>query len=224
MLELPSCPPFVGDITPRIADARTEAPGDYGWPSSSSSVDGGGWWEVFLDEMKGAEPRHFNMARAFASAVRGGRRVRVPVRPGGVTPGGRSVARFANGATFSDASVFHGGLAEARLGAAVGLRDDEAIIDMVSGQDLIGGEFFSLERGGLQGPELHLVDEVERLTGTRWRVRVGPQFRAAHVSGAEANFNTPAFVATVPDPSTLWPKKVLGSRFFRIAVNLVEAP
>lgn len=224
MLELPNCAPFLGDITPRIVDARTEAPGGYGWPAASGTVDGGGWWQVDLEDMRAGEPHHFNMARAFASSVRGGRRVRVPVRAGGVTPGGRGPhVPFADGATFGDGARFVGGRAQAYLVNAVGLRDDEALIDLQSGQNLIGGELFSLERTPELGPELHLIDGLERVTGTLWRVRVGPQFRADHAAGAEVNFNDPAFAATVPDPSPLWPKKALGSRFFRIGCTLVEA-
>lgn len=225
MLELPSCPPFLGAVTPRIVDARTEAPGGYGFPAPAGTVDGGGWWQVDVEDMKGADTHHFNMARAFASSVRGGRRIRVPVRSGGVSPGGRGArVGFSDGATFSDGSRFLGGLAEAYLVEAVGLRDDEAIIDLRSGQTLIGGEMFSIERGGDLGPELHLIDQVERASGTTWRVKVGPQFRASHEVGKEVNFNDPAFVATIPDPAPLWPKKTPGSRFFRIAATLVEAP
>lgn len=226
MIELPRCAPFCGRVmTPRLVDSTVEAPGGFGFPAVTATTDGGGWWQLTVAEMVGYKPHHLNMIRTFAAAVRGGQRVRVPVSTKGVTPGGRAEpVSYSDGSTFDDGSMFAGGIADAVLDKAVGLRDDEAVIWMRSGQPLIGGEFWSLERAVEQGPELHLNSQAEYLGSDRWRVRVGPTLRGDHPAGAEVNFNRPAFAATIPDKSTLWPEERSGSRFFSVEATFVEAP
>lgn len=226
MIDLPRCAPFCGRVMiPRLVDSTVEAPGGFGFPSASATLDGGAWWQMTIAEMIGYKPHHLNMIWAFSAAVRGGDRVRVSISLRGVTPGGIAIpVSFSDSATFDDGSMFAGGIADAVLDEAVGLRDDEAVIWMRSGQPLIGGEFWSLERGPEKGPELHINSQVEYLGSDRWKVRSAPTMRQDHPAGAEVNFNRPAFAATVPDKSTLWPEVRSGSDFFLVEATFVEAP
>lgn len=225
MIELPRVRPFVGKaIQPILVDARVEAPGGYGFPSPTGNVSGGGWWQWTTKGMQSYRPEHVKMLRAFAMMVAGGERVRVPVIDDpqrlaplpGPTP-------FGDGSSFSDGSLFAGGSVDAVLLDDVGLRDDEAVIWVRSGQALTGGELWSIERAYEKGPELHLNGMVEDLGADRWKVRLGPTLRQAHQAGAEINFNRPAFAATIPDTSTLWPE--YGVEWVgEASVTFVEAP
>lgn len=225
MLDLPRIRPFVGKaIQPVLVDARTEAPGGFGFPPVTATVDSGGWWQWTVSGMQAYRPEHVKLLRAFAMMVRGGERVRVPVIDDpqllGPLP---APAPFSDGSTFDDGSLFAGGLVDAVFDDDVGLRDDEAVIWIRSGQALTGGEFWSVERAYERGPELHLNGPVEALGSDRWKVRLGPHFRQGHFAGTEVNFNRPAFAATIPDTSTLWPE--YGVEWIgEASVTFVEAP
>lgn len=208
LLQLPLVRPFSpGLIQPELVDSRTEGPGGFGLAPDSATTDGGGWWEYRLENMMAWKPDHFRALRAFALRARGGRRIIVPVidKPQRITPLPDGVP-FSDGTTFSDGTMFEGGAVSAYLEEAVAIRADEATIVIESGQSLRGGDYFSLDRGALLGPELHLTDEVESLGSNRWRVHIGPHFRQAHPAGAACDFDRPAFTATLQTTSGLWPK------------------
>lgn len=224
MIELPRVRPFVGKaIRPVLVDARIEGGGAFGWSPVTGTADGGGWWEWTTRGMMAFRPDHRRALRAVAALVRGGETIRVPVTddPQRLSPLPDPVP-FSDGASFSDDTLFAGNAVEAVLDAPVALRDDEATIWIKTGQELRGGDYFSLERTG-RGPELHLTTSVEPLGSGRWRVRVAPNFRAAHPAGAVCEFDRPAFEATIPDTSTLWPE--YGTDWIGEAeVTFVEAP
>lgn len=224
MIELPRIRPFVGKaIRPVLMDARVQAPGALGWSPVTGSVDGGGWWQWTVRGMLAYRPNHVRTLRAFATAVRGGERVIVPCidDPQGLARGPENVP-FNDGASFDDGALWRGESIEAHIESAVGLRADELIIVVRSGQELLGGDLFSLDRPE-KGPELHVTSRVEYLGANRWRVRVGPNFRQDHAALTDCNFDTPAFTATIPDTSTLWPE--YGVDWVGEAeVTFVEAP
>lgn len=225
MLDLPRIRPFVGKaIQPVLVDARTEAPGGFGFPPVTATVGSGPWWQWTVSGMQAYRPEHVKMLRAFAANAAGGERVRVPVIDDpqrlALLP---DPVPFSDGASFDDGSLFAGGSVQATLYEAVSLRDDEATIEIQSGQVLTGGELFSLERAYIKGPELKLITRVEALGSNRYRVRVSPPFRQPHPAGAECNFDRPAFAATIPDTSTLWPE--YGVEWIgEASVTFVEAP
>lgn len=224
MIELPRIRPFLGRaIQPVLVDSRVEAPGGYGFPPPAGTTDGGGWWEWTIEGMQAFKPQHVKILRAFAARIRGGEVVRIPVidDPQRLSPLPEGVP-FSDDAPFSDDSLFNGGSVDAFLEGGVGLRDDEAIIKVRSGQLLTGGELFSLERGA-KGPELKLINWMEPLGLDRYQVRLAPNFRQAHLGGSPCNFDEPAFAATVPDTSTLWPKYGL-NWIGEASVTFVEAP
>ena len=224
MIELPRVRPFVGKaIRPILVDTKVEGPGNFGWSPVTGNVDGGGYWKWTTRGMLSYRPNHVRMLRAFALAVRGGERVVVPVidDPQRLSPL-PALVPFSDGSSFSDGSLWAGEAVEAHLESAIGLRDDEAIIIMRSGQKLLGGDMFSLDRPG-KGPELHATSMVEYLGSDRWGVRIGPHFRQDHAALTDCNFDRPAFTATIPDTSTLWPE--YGVEWVGEAeVTFVEAP
>lgn len=224
MIDLPLIRPFIGQgVRPVLVDSRSSAPGGFGWAPVTATTDGGGWWEWTKTGLQAYTPNHIRTLRAFAAQARGGSVVRVPIidHPQRLSPLPDGVP-FSDGASFSDGSLFAGSAVEAVLDAPVSLRDDEAIIWIKTGQSLHGGDFWSLDRGE-KGPELHLNMTAEDLGSNRWRVRVAPHFRQAHPAGAACEFDRPAFAATVPDTSTLWPE--YGVDWIGVAeVTFVEAP
>lgn len=205
---LPLARPFLpGRLRWRLVDARLNGVSDsYGLPADVVTTDGGGWWTASLDQMRASSREQHHALRALAVRLRGGRRIDVPFiekEPlGGLTSVG-----FSDSATFSDDTEFQSGVVAAVLDEAVTLRSDVAVIRIDSGHELIGGDVYSLDRGGQLGSEMHVTGSVERLSGNRWAVEMGPQFRRAYAAGTEVNFNDPRCAMRLNDPEGgLWPE------------------
>lgn len=222
MLFLPTIRPFTpGALRWRLVDARVEGPDGFGLPPVAVTTDGGGWWTADFGELKVAAPEHHRMMRAMALRLRGGARVEVPFVEQ-YPPGGLDRTSFDDGADFSDGAQMTSGQIAAVLESPVAVRDDTCVIHMTSGHRLLGGDVFSLSRGVL-GSELHMTDSVEDLGDNRWRVVIGPQFRAAHAAGTELEFNTPHCAMRLDDPDGgMWPTIEPGWRA-RATMKLVEA-
>lgn len=225
MIEVPQIDPFLGNmIQPVLVDGRVEGPGGYGFPAPAGTASGGGWWQLTVSGMTMSLPHETKMLRAFAARVAGGQRIRVQIwdEDQRLAPLPASVP-FADGSSFDDGGLFAGGAVSAKLSASAMLRDDEVVIEIASGQTLVGGELFSLERSLDKGPELHLITSVEAQEGQAFTVRISPTLRQDHPVGAECNFDRPAFAATIPDTSTLWPEYGV-NKLGEASVTFVEAP
>lgn len=202
----PQARPFLASkLRWRLPDARIEGPAGFGLPVDVVSTDGGGWWVAELGDLMGWEPAHHRAMRAMALRLRGGRRIDVPFIEDQPSGGLTSVG-FSDGTLFSDETAFQAGQVVAVLDEALPLRADVAIVRIDSGHELLGGDVFSLFRSPTLGSELHMTSSVERLSGNRWAVEVGPQFRGSYEAGAEVNFNDPHCAMRLNDPEGgLWP-------------------
>lgn len=205
---LPLARPFLpGRLRWRLIDARLGGVSDsYGLPADVVTTDGGGWWVADFGMMRASSSAHHRALRALAVRLRGGRRIDVPFLEkepmGGITSVG-----FSDGTTFSDDTEFQSGIVSAVLDEAVTLRSDVAVIRIDSGHELLGGDVYSLDRGGLLGSEMHVTSAIERLSGNRWAVEIGPQFRRGYLAGTEVNFNDPCCAMRLNDPEgTMWPE------------------
>ena len=207
--------PFVRPFTPaglrwRLVDSVIEGAGGLGTPTTRISTYGGGWWVAEFEQMKVASPEHHRAMRAMAMRLRGGVRIDVPfveLRP----TGGLSPVPFGDGSTFGDGSLFLSGEVGAILEEAVALNDDTALIRILTGHPLIGGDMFSIARPLDFGSGLYGTDRVEPLGDGVWSVTIGPQFRAAHPAGTVLNFNDPHCVMRLEDPEgSMWPRLTRG--------------
>lgn len=205
---LPLVRPFLpGRLRWRLADARLNGTADsFGLPADVVTTDGGGWWVADFGLMRASSAAHHRALRAMALRLRGGRRVEVPFLEKASTGGLTSVG-FSDGASFSDDTEFQSGAVTAVLDEPLALRADVAVIRITSGHQLLGGDVFSLLRSPTLGSELHATSAVEALSGNRWAVEIGPQFRQAYPAGTEVNFNDPCCAMRLNDPEgRLWPE------------------
>lgn len=202
----PQARPFLpSKLRWRLADATDEGPSPYQLPAQVVGFDGGGWWEASFGEMQAGTGLHHRALRAMALALRGGRKVEVPFLE--MSPIGLPlVGTFGDGSTFSDGGHLIGSACSAELVDPVGVRDDTAYVRILTGQPLLGGDMFSLDRGETMGSELHCTEAVEEVEAGIWAVTIGPQFRAAHAAGTLVDFSTPRCAMRLRDPDGgLWP-------------------
>lgn len=207
--------PFQRPFTPvglrwRLVDSVIEGPSSLGLPAARISTDGGGWWVAEFDEMKASTPAHHRALRAMTLRMRGGARLDVPFVEQSPT-GGVSSVPFSDGSTFGDGSEFGSGAMEAELEEAVALNDDTALIRIVTGQALQGGDVFSIDNGGLLGSSMFATSRVEEVSAGLWSVEIGPQFRRAYAAGTVLNFNDPHCAMRLEDPEGgMWPRVTRG--------------
>lgn len=206
----------------RLADAMVDGPAGFGLPPSGISTDGGGYWVADFGDMQSGTDAHHRSMRGLASRLRGGRRINVPYLEMAPT-GGLEEVPFSDGETYSDGTGELAGLITAVLEEAVALRDDTALIRVVSGPNLRGSDVFSIFRSDVLGDEMHLCDSMIEVEPGLWSVTIGPQFRQAWPAGTEINFNNPHCGMRLQDAEGgLWPEATRGWNT-RASAKFVEA-
>lgn len=196
-------------------------------PGQTVDWSAGGWWGGELGAIRVSKPdQHRTLRSLLMHASHGGEIVmpivddpQRPMEPSALTMG---VARFNDGASFSDGSAFRSGRIAFELAEAAQEGDTEVLIRRIDGRPLLGGEYWSFDHPEA-GYRAYCIEDLESEAGAVRRVAFGVPLRTDLPAGAFADFETPRVTMRLAsDPKDVWP--VIRPPFRSdVSIRLVES-
>lgn len=180
-------------------------------PGQTVDWSAGGWWMGRLGDIRVSKPDQHQTLRALLLHAAGGGEIVMPIidnpqRPmedPSLVPG---TARFSDGSTFFDGSVFQSGRIAFDL-AEDALEGDTVLkIRRKVGRPLLGGEYWSFDHPEA-GPRAYCIEALDSETSGQVReVAFMVPLRTDLKAGAEADFETPRVTMKLASaPQDVWP-------------------
>jgi hypothetical protein len=199
-----------------------------------SAVDfsGGGFWTVTYSEIAVFTPDQHRYWTLLRNRLNGGvRSISVPLLTDWVGPfptdaNGTPQAMlqrisFDDGAFFDDGSGFAESTVEAEIAVNAALNAGTVSIRMILGQELQGGETFSIAHPN-KGDRAYSIDEIDSVVGNVVTCSIRPPLREAVTAGTYAEFSRPRCLMRLPPGATL-PWSVRPNWESRPSVTFIEA-
>jgi hypothetical protein len=168
-----------------------------------SRLDGGGLWKVTMTGVPTFTPDRRRSWHALTAIGDGGvQPIIVPCREmvdapwplvGGIAQMSLPAVPHSDDSSFSDGSLYDNSMIAAKLTAAAVLRATSLTISVTTGDDLHGGEYFSIDHATNRWRLYRIRTAVKNLDGT-WAVTIRPPLREDVLANVVIEFDRPKCV------------------------------